>query len=306
MIHMRKLRTPIVLLLAIVISCISRERYLCGRGQVVIDALRSKRCWVISAPNRRRATLAKLLGDDEYRHVEQIHVPREVAVQPEHITAFPGLTTFVAFANVDVNAGSLRALFRHPRINEIDLRDANITMPDESFARVFRDIDFRAAEIRNLYFTDSRLGDRELLRLADISNLESLDISDTSVTAAGNSSLQRCPRLKTLGIDRISVDRSMVVSLSSLRSLQILSLDHTHIGDDNVQQLCRSLPELRVLSLEGTRVTRESLPDFAKAELLNYVNLADTSVVANDLNGIDGTNRKIFRLTDVDVVTGDR
>lgn len=302
---MRKLRNSIILLLAIFSFCILRERYLCHRGQVAIYALRSNGCWVVSTSNGRSATLGTLLGDDEYRHVEQIHLPREIAVQPEHATAFPGLTTFVAVENIGVNARSLRALLGHPRLVEIDLRDANILMPDETFAKVFREIDFRAAEIRSIHFTDSRFGDRELLRLAEISNLENLDISDTSVTAVGVSSLHRCTRLRFLGIARVPVDRSMVNALSSLKSLQILNLDYTHIGDGDVQQLCRSLLDLRFISLAGTQVTRKSLPSLADAELLRDVDLADTSVVASDLNVINSTRRKCFRLTDVDFVIGD-
>ena len=303
---MRTSRKVAAFVLAIGVVCILRERYVCHRGQSLITDLRSRGCWVIDVRNGRGALSRILLGDDEYRVVEQIHVTREFAIRPEHVTAFPNVTIFEAFENVSVSAEALRALLGHPRLNELNLQDANFSFPDETFAAIFRDVDFRATELRTLYLSGSRIHDRELLRLADDSNLEGLDISDSSVTSAGIASLRRCQRLKFLAVARVPVDRALVGQLSSLRSLQILNLDHTNVGDDDVRLLCRSLVNLRAISLEGTEVTRESLPTMIEAETLDEVNISETSVVASDLSSIAGVRRKHLRiiLTDRDVDIG--
>ena len=67
----------------------------------------------------------------------------------------------------------------------------------------------------------------DLASIGDITSLETLQIRDSGITAAGIKELARLPRLKTLLIDSDQIDNAALAELNRLASLENLDIEHS-------------------------------------------------------------------------------
>ena len=132
----------------------------------------------------------------------------------------------------------------------------------------------------------SGLTDADLIWLAGLDQLETLNLAGTSVTDAGLDYLRGLPELKSLDLSRTQVTDAGLEHLSGLSKLSALSLKSTHITGaglesvgklSNLEQLylewtplddagvasLRHLTKLAILDLAGTGVTDAGLEHFA-------------------------------------------
>ncbi len=100
--------------------------------------------------------------------------------------------------------------------------------------------------------------DQDLARCEHLSELESLDLSQTKVTAAGLRVLAEAPLLKRLNLSDTRLDGSAVAELIRLRGLYHLSLAGTEMSSSDLQRLIRAL-DLAELDISRTKLSAAEL-----------------------------------------------
>lgn len=114
--------------------------------------------------------------------------------------------------------------------------------------------------------------DGDLVHLAALPDLRTLDLSSSKVTDAG------------------------MPTLAGIRSLRSLKLVSTTVGDDGVAALS-GLPELATLGLDRTPITDKALVAASGLAKLRWLQISETDVTAEGLRALG--NARALRLLDV-------
>ncbi len=122
--------------------------------------------------------------------------------------------------------------------------------------------------IRELSLHCTSITDHSLALLAQLSNLEELDLSDTDISEENLAELvSGCGRLRVLNLDDTKVGNGAIKILAEARNLRILDLADAGITEEGIASLS-SLNQLTWLTVWGHRVdrdtqtaVRESLPN---------------------------------------------
>jgi hypothetical protein len=96
--------------------------------------------------------------------------------------------------------------------------------------------------------------DDDLRLLANLPELERLNLTDTQITDAGLVHLKLCPRLTFLSLEDTAVTDQGLSKLMALQDLEGLSLNGTKITDAGLDQLA-GLPNLNQVWLRKTAIT---------------------------------------------------
>jgi hypothetical protein len=115
----------------------------------------------------------------------------------------------------------------------------------------------RGLSVEEVSLEGSPIDDAGLAAFDDLSELVSLDLSETRVKGPGLASLAKLPRLGSLNLSRTQIDDDGLHHLAKL-NLQSLGLEETSVSDAGLAELER-LPTLRWLRLCGSRVSREAV-----------------------------------------------
>ena len=181
-----------------------------------------------------------------------------------------------------------------PFVQELDMSYCDVTDADiAGFAHL--------QGVTHLVLSSTLVNDESLLVIGELRSLESLMLTDTSITGRTLGELARCPRLRVLGLGGTQVEEQYLVHLTNLRELRdlrihntalstkgvaslvgsdaltMLDLSRTRVDDDGVAQLV-SLRRLRRLCLDGTCVSDRCMPYLARMESLRTLSLQDTTV----------------------------
>jgi Leucine-rich repeat (LRR) protein len=100
-------------------------------------------------------------------------------------------------------------------------------------------------------------------------------LSRTNIQGSGIKHLNALPNLTRLFLNGSSITDSAPFD-ELPRSLEVLNLDNTSVGDRGVSRLC-GMPSLRVLRLEGTEVTDRGLFALLKLRSLSEIYLERTA-----------------------------
>ena len=79
-----------------------------------------------------------------------------------------------------------------------------------------------------------------------LTNLHTLELSDTQVTDAGLEYLKGMNELQSLGLAFTKVTDAGLEHLKGLKSLQSLELPYTNVTDEGVKKLQQALPECKI------------------------------------------------------------
>ena len=118
-------------------------------------------------------------------------------------------------------------------------------------------------EVESLDLSGTSITDSDLSALPDLPGLQRLDLSGTAVTGPGLRHLGRAPLLRTIVLAETPVSDEAISYLVSLAELERVVLDGTRITDAGLSHLAR-LPKLRELSVSNTQVTTEGLEELRK------------------------------------------
>jgi Leucine-rich repeat (LRR) protein len=119
--------------------------------------------------------------------------------------------------------------------------------------------------------------DAHLVHLKGLSNLQTLDLTNSKVTDAGLVHLNGLTRLRVLRLNGTRISDAGLEHLKGLPSLQTLDLTHTQVTDAGLKHL-KGLPSLQTLDLTNTRVTGTGLADLKELKSLQELYLTNTRV----------------------------
>jgi hypothetical protein len=131
-------------------------------------------------------------------------------------------------------------------------------------------------ELRGVIFNAGNFSERGLSNLKELKNLESLDFLGSQVSDDGVACLGTLSQLESLSFFEAIITDAGLAKLSGLVHLTKLHLTGTTIGDAGIRSL--KAPALKVLGLDGTKVTDEGLNNVAQMALLEDLRLTATEV----------------------------
>lgn len=119
-------------------------------------------------------------------------------------------------------------------------------------------------EIQELNLSGTRLSDRGLAELSALANLSLLDVSGTSVTDAGVAALGPLEKLRELRLARTEISDAAMIYLAALPRIEKLDLSDTAVTDVGLKKLADVAP-LRHLMLNGAEITEPGYRQLAAA-----------------------------------------
>lgn len=156
-----------------------------------------------------------------------------------------------------------------------------------------------------LELAKSSITDKGLRAIGGLLSLKHLDISDTKVSDEGVQSLLALRGIKYLDISRTRISDAGAVELAKLKRLEVLNADETDIGDEGVHRIAENCKRLRILSLNRTKVTGNSLASIKMLAGLEKLELAGNSNIDDeDVWNIDDLgNLWLLDLSNTNVTT---
>ncbi|KAA5545397.1 hypothetical protein FYK55_07030 [Roseiconus nitratireducens] len=147
------------------------------------------------------------------------------------------------------------------------------------------------SNLKRLEMDDVALDENDLAFLGTLSKLETLglSVSDSpgSLTNLGLKHLSGLQSLRSLTVQKASIDDRGVSELVKIRELRDLGLGGTGISDTGVKQLATGLPNLTRLGLTRTDVTDASMKSVGKLTKLEWLWLDGTDVGDDGLRLLD-------------------
>src|SRR5262249_47723387 len=134
--------------------------------------------------------------------------------------------------------------------------------------------------LQRLYINETSASDAGLKELAQLKNLELLDLQDTRVTDAALGALAPLKKLQWLDLDRDALTDK------SLRTLREIGLLHTigRAGEEGHKDPAADAEAVEWLDLSGCkRITRLGLKELARFTNLKHLDLSGTNLKEGDL-----------------------
>ncbi len=156
----------------------------------------------------------------------------------------------------------------------------------------------RRVTIGGLQRTDSGLWgvdltDFNLDRIAELTELEELDLHDSKIRDRGLERLSGLTKLRKLDLSGTLVGATGAPQLAKLRNLESLRLWRCkQVGDETAATLAR-LPRLETLDLAGSALTDDGLETLAAIATLRYLYVADTGVTQEAVERFRRLNPRI-------------
>ncbi len=140
----------------------------------------------------------------------------------------------------------------------------------------------RLPGLETVLLSDTSISRKGLAELSGLKKLRELGLDGSQVTDADLAPLAALTSLEELRLDGTKVTGSGMAHLSKLANLRDVSVTGTRVDDAGLAHL-RGLTSLNYLSLTGTQVTDAGLPHLASLPKLHSLDLAATPVTATDL-----------------------
>ena len=194
-----------------------------------------------------------------------------------------------------ITDAALESLAQLPRLRMLDLTGTKVT------GRGLRFFDGHKL-LGALILGKTQLDDVGLATLSSLPALTSLDLSHTQLAGGAISRLKNCPRLETLSIAGCSVGRQAVRTLSSATpAIQFLDCSGCSEIDDETIEALRSLPRLRQVQCDGTRVF-DSLNRFGVIRMMrsNGFETVRTNAEIDEAAAIDLSHGGMLRVLTLD------
>jgi len=154
--------------------------------------------------------------------------------------------------------------------------DISNTVEDVSF--VFDTSLAHVAEIKGLkeiFLFGTTTTDRGMSFIKDLPALDSIDVSDTKVTAASILALKNFPEMRFIGLKGVAGAKTLLPRMVPSKRLEILNLADTELDDGDMAQLSK-IKNLRYLTVDSNpKITNEGIKPFKNLIVLN---IADTGV----------------------------
>ena len=156
----------------------------------------------------------------------------------------------------------------------------------EDVAFVFDTSLAQVAQIRGLkeiFLFGTATTDKGISFIKDLPVLDSIDFSDTKITAAAIRALKNFPEMRIIGLKGVAGAKSLVPHLVPSKRLEILNLAKTGLNDADMSQLSK-IENLRYLTVDSNpEVTNEGIRQFKNLIALNIAATGITPAVKETL-----------------------
>lgn len=216
--------------------------------------------WAV-APDRPH-WLGRFLGEDFFNHVAGADLSGCANVEPlmPQIAELRGIEILSLF-ECQVSDDDLRSLKELRTLRVLDLPEA---IADDGLAHVAN-----LTQLEALDLSGTKITDEGLVHLQRLRKLRVLDLSGTEITDAGLTHLRGLRQLEALNLGETRVTDEGLAKLKPLTRLELLNLFGTAVGDEGLRHL-EDLPNLKYLDAFASRATyvgekrlREALPNVA-------------------------------------------
>jgi len=168
--------------------------------------------------------------------------------------------------------GGLGRLFRSLReLTDISLGGINST---DQHLEALRGL----TALRGLWLGDTRVTDKGLANLTELSQLRELSLDrNSAITDAGLAHIAGLTKMETLLLGRTGITDAGLAKLRGMTELGLLTLDRTKITDVGMAHLA-GMVKLYSLALDGTRITDAGLKYLRKMDCLRTLHLSATNI----------------------------
>jgi len=168
-------------------------------------------------------------------------------------------------------AHDLSFLWELPDLETLQLRRAGLR---DRHAAILT----RQAGIADLDLAHNRIAGDTLDELAALHRLRALALTGTLVTDATVARLETLQILTRFKLGDTPIGDSVVPHLARLRTVDRLWLTRTHLTDEGLGELVRTMPQLRTLDLSMTGVTTDGLHQLRHLPKLFRLEIAPTQL----------------------------
>jgi len=282
-----------VTLISLPLGYVAWEREQCRRGKEALEMLRNAESnlgtWSESSPSGRPAWLKTVIGDDDFRAVDE-----------------------VTLRGNTISDSDLRLLAALPNLHDIGIIDANVTDDGVAYLRNLQFVevlriwgnpqvtakdwgflgDWR--HLRSLSFHDNH-SDPGVPDFPALTSLKDLHVTDIPITAATLDTISRQTTVEYLALNNTGVTDADLRHLSRLKNLRSLFLFGTNVRGSGLTHLAEPA-KLENLCLTGCPVSDDGLAPLAAMTRLDWLDLNDTQVTDQGLGRLAKLKslRKLF------------
>ncbi|MGA2063212.1 MAG: hypothetical protein ABSG67_22300 [Thermoguttaceae bacterium] len=185
------------------------------------------------------AWLRNLLGIDCFCNVTQVWGRGKVSdAELVYLKCFPQLRIFF-FQDAQITNDGLEIIQGLTQVQVLGLQGSKIT---DAGMQHFENM----TQLKELYLQDNNITDDGLKYLQGLIQLQDLHLSDTQVTDDGLKHLKGLTNLIFLDLSNSYVSNAGLVHLKGLKKLETLDLSKTNVTDAGVQDLQKTLPNLKI------------------------------------------------------------
>ena len=204
------------------IISLGRLRILILRGDEFSDEGRNRLIGLLAGLNKLERLELNVVGD----------------AGPAHLAGLRGLRV-LSLSDTTVGDAGLAHLSGLDRLEELSLDRTSVS--DAGLAHLSG-----LRRLRVLSLKGTRVGDAGLAHLSGLDRLEELDLGHTDVGDAGLAHIANLDRLQSLVLTGTAVGDAGLAHLSGLRRLDVLMAGFTRVNDEGIDNLKKTLPNLRV------------------------------------------------------------
>ena len=212
----------------------------------------------------------------------------------DHGTAFELITRLPSISSVSIGFGGAKLhKFNTPLSPNDFVKLKKLAKLDSlyAFTPIGDDAAIGISELnglKTLVLFKSDISDRGAARLATLTNLQFLSITDDpSISDSGLQQLILLKDLQFLILRKTSVVFHVSCATSDLQSLVSLVLENTNVDDEGISNL-KGLQQLRSLNLRQTPITGRSIDTIANLRALEDLTVDGTKITNDELNRLQG------------------
>ncbi len=214
-----------------------------------------------------------------------------------------GLINYQQFKGTLETEDLLPALNVPSKLKPGDLK--NLPAPDQPFGLCFFFVDNEnkhlleeAKTFKNLKRVavhNGNVDEKEIIILADLTDLEELQLFGTKISDTGLKALTKIKNLKRLGLNNTKITDEGIATLKAFDNLERLDIGYNPQLTDKCLPALVEMKSLKYLDLHYTKITDEGLKTLAKMDFLTGLHLVSTKTTATGLKHL-ATLKNLERL----------
>jgi hypothetical protein len=228
--------------------------------------------------------LLRLTGEDFFREVTEVELPYSIDDRGVYVALgrLHGVRLLEVY-DMELADADLAAIGGLVRLEALRVFNPN-DVTDHGIARLTG-----LHRLKTLIVISPKVTADGLARLAELRDLENLQIFGSQVTEAAVRRLAGLPKLRTLNLSSDSLDDDCLAALADMKGLTSLTLGTSdcRITDSGLASVGR-LTALESLFVVGGRITDGGLVHLKDLSRLNSLDLSGTGVTAEGLGPLRG------------------